>query len=94
MAGGELDGRTNTHHRGRPALTCTAMRDSRVDTQPLDRMASQSLRRPAMPYTTQVNTREEMIWKGVVAATWGRGGTGVVGGEGQQAVCVRPGWSS
>jgi hypothetical protein len=56
------------------------------------------LRRPAMPYTTQVNTREEMIWKGVVAATWGGGGGGGGAGGGggggaraaaQQAVCVR-----
>lgn len=49
--------------------TCTAMRDSRVEVTPFSRMNRVPGLRPAMPYTVKQNTRAEMIWKGVVAAT-------------------------
>jgi hypothetical protein len=50
-------------------LTCTAMRDRSVLTTPFSQMKRAPGLRPAMPYTVKQNTRAEMIWKGVVAAT-------------------------
>ena len=51
--------------------TWTEMRYSRVTRMPCCTRTAAEGRRPAMPYTTKSQTREQMTWKGRVAVTWG-----------------------